>query len=855
MPVLNASAINEQTSPDGTISEKEHDQIFCQNASAAALFTAKCAGETPNLSGGPVNGRTITITMHSGPAAHEDYGHFEDGDHDEDNIYQHTGEFFYADSFLDYTKPVSNRENYIFAGWSTNPEATTVNVEYGVGKATELGTDLYAVWTNKAYILYSIPYGVWENTDGEEYQHILVEYNVGQTFQDLPNQSTNLRPAYHYYTFNGWYTGLNSKDTHYIPGETIVGEAVETIIYAGWDYIPDSDALEGELVLGEQTSTHVSANAKPVFKFTPSENGFYEVYTDGIEWDGSEEWKPVVAVRIKNSHGEELATEKQIDPTESFGDKHAYYEMQAGETYYIEFFDNEGQYVTFEAGVRKSEMITVTLNANRTDNKAWFDGDHTKTTKEILVPSGDEISYSRPTALEMDTTFLQFSFWMLEPDAIEHTPIVITEPITIYAGFIELAAVTLDFNGGYHPYDQNVHSQIATFSRSNKFSTPMDPKIDNPEKSFAGWSRNRYAEMPDEDIIEDQTASYELDGVTLYAVYTDKIVVTFNTIGDAFMMDDPNATTFESVYGNGHIFYGMAIMHDNPRVNPEGWMDEDGVMTHAVSASDSNYHLNGDTTFTSVLSYLIPTHGNGGHFVIDCGLGNCDDKILHAPYTGSDSTFSYGAVKELIGLPVPYEENKYFLGYATSPDATEPNVIDGVTYLEDLFAIYAVWGDEYPAYLDDSSEVTYEKKSEDGLRLIVKRTDDDNKSFSMFAGLTMDYAYDTDTDRDIYLSEDVYDDEEGSLILTIHADYLDTLAAGNHTLSVHFNDIADLDVAFTIVESEVAPIPDPADVPDTGANSAAHDSSIIASSPIIIFSILATVCLLGYLLTKRQDVK
>ena len=94
MPILNVSATNEQTSPDGTISEKEHDQIFCQNASAAALFTAKCAGETPNLSGGTVNGRTITITMHSGPAAHEDYGHFEDGDHDEDNIYQHTGEFF-----------------------------------------------------------------------------------------------------------------------------------------------------------------------------------------------------------------------------------------------------------------------------------------------------------------------------------------------------------------------------------------------------------------------------------------------------------------------------------------------------------------------------------------------------------------------------------------------------------------------------------------------------------------------------------------------------------------------------------------------------------------------------------------
>ena len=144
MPVLNASAINEQTSPDGTISEKEHDQIFCQNASAAALFTAKCAGETPNLSGGTVNGRTITITMHSGPAAHEDYGHFEDGDHDEDNIYQHTGEFFYADSFLDYTKPVSNRENYIFAGWYTDSGCSDM---WDMEKETiQSDMTLYAGW-------------------------------------------------------------------------------------------------------------------------------------------------------------------------------------------------------------------------------------------------------------------------------------------------------------------------------------------------------------------------------------------------------------------------------------------------------------------------------------------------------------------------------------------------------------------------------------------------------------------------------------------------------------------------------------------------------------------------------------
>ena len=137
--------------------------------------------------------------------------------------------------------------------------------------------------------------------------------------------------------------------------------------------------------------------------------------------------------------------------------------------------------------------------------------------------------------------------------------------------------------------------------------------------------------------------------------------------------------------------------------------------------------------------------------------------------------------------------------------------------------------------------------------LDANRTDDDSKSFSMFAGLTLDHAYNTDTDRDIYLSDDVYDTERGSLILTIHSDYLDTLDAGDHILSVHFDDIIDFDVAFAITGSGATPVLGTADAPNTGANFTTPDSYATTGSLIIIFSATIVACLLAYFSKKRVN--
>ena len=73
-------------------------------------------------------------------------------------------------------------------------------------------------------------------------------------------------------------------------------------------------------------------------------------------------------------------------------------------------------------------------------------------------------------------------------------------------------------------------------------------------------------------------------------------------------------------------------------------------------------------------------------------------------------------------------------------------------------------------------------------------------------------------------------------------------------LYINKNDIDNLDVTFTIAEPDDVPVPDTADVPDTGANFIAHDSSANASSLIIISSVLASICLLGCIILKRQNI-
>jgi uncharacterized repeat protein (TIGR02543 family) len=682
LPALKVSAATEETSGELWLTPNDRTNIYCDEG-AAVIFTAICSGQT-TPSGLTASGeRYIDITMHAG-----EYGHFE-GDVDELVV-----TYYRSDNFADTTEPIADNSNYVFAGWSTHPEATTVDIEVNMTKAYQVGTDLYAVWSNKAYVMYNVNNGAWHSPDGDVYQTVLMEYNAGDYFQPL---SPAPQPYEQFYDFVGWSEGASYDSSVPYTSDTVI-DKFWTEVYADWDY--NASRMENELIV-DQVYDVQSGVSVPAYKFTPTESGWYEIYTDGIEDDGTDRQG---MIRLRDIHDRSLKMEQLIDPAATDGeyDVHLYYEMEAGETYYVRFGEMSGMFLAFDAGVRKAETVTVTFDSNHGAG-AWFevDGDQSATV-DVEIPVGDDIATLRfgdgnPT-LVIDDDTISFNAWAEEPDPDEtHNHLIVTGPMTVYADYMELVAIYLDYNGGYNPFKVEETSYVAKFRRWDKFVTPIDPKNDNPRLKFAGWSTDPDATEPEAAYRDSQSESAasiaeNLNGDPLYAVYTEPVTVIFNTIGGAYMMDDPSATSYESSYGNGHVFYGMAVMHDDPQVVAQGWVDQNGVFVPVVSEEYGAYILEEDTTFTSVLGYKAMAYGNGGCFPYG-GIGCYNVELVALKYEGPDTRFSYEDAFSKLGTPVYPDSSKKFIGFATNPDATEPDIIDGETYVDSIYDIYAIWGD------------------------------------------------------------------------------------------------------------------------------------------------------------------
>lgn len=82
----------------------------------------------------------------------------------------------------------------------------------------------------------------------------------------------------------------------------------------------------------------------------------------------------------------------------------------------------------------------------------------------------------------------------------------------------------------------------------------------------------------------------------------------------------------------------------------------------------------------------------------------------------------------------------------------------------------------------------------DGLEFVFKCVEDDTLTYAHFTGAEMDHkAFST------------YGAKEGSLIITLQASYLETLSAGEHILTVNFDNGNSVDVKFTVKAAESLP--------------------------------------------------
>lgn len=181
------------------------------------------------------------------------------------------------DEYRPLSKNLFTKDNYVFIGWSKNPNATVAEYadEELVGEMTEIDNDvieLYAVWK---YISYEVRFDA-NGGDGEM-------PNQSFLLHEVKNLSKNLYTK-EGYSFVGWNTSLNGIGKKYTDEEEVKNLATTngTIVtlYAMWhadllidfkDYLYDID-----YITNIPSNTKLSDYLNNIIK---NDNVFVEVYS------------------------------------------------------------------------------------------------------------------------------------------------------------------------------------------------------------------------------------------------------------------------------------------------------------------------------------------------------------------------------------------------------------------------------------------------------------------------------------------------------------------------------------------------------------------------------------------------
>ena len=702
--------------------------------------------------------RLITITLHAG-----EYGYFGEETVKEIESVQYKGDAFYDDRVPETKDPVM-----FFAGWATEPDAEMPNVFNDMTNNSMIGTDLYAVWTDECIVNYTLTEGYFL-IDGQQHTAVSMTYRPGDRFQVI-------EPT-HYdendFRFKYWFKNSFGK-TEILTEESVV-TGTETDVHAKWEFAED----RVERIEPDREYALEVRGAGRFFAFEPEEDGVYEFYTYGDPGIDTPAF-----VTILNGDVEKL---KDAPSYDSGGNTAVSLYMKAGTVYYFQVREMGGGYAEFKAMLHKPKVVHVTFHVNRDEEQdAWFDDDPMLIEKEMEIALGDNVKHFNLTGLTLkDPQMLEFCGWSLNPEAESTEGDVIAEgDMDVYGVYREMDFLTLDGNGGVFALEDNSPTSIYRFVPGTPFETPLDPRISDNTRKFAGWSADPDAEVPDPDIIEGVTPSDSLPNV-LYAVYTEKVSETFDANG-GYMLDNPSVTTYFATKGIGHIFYGMVVHHEDERMKAIGFTDQNGTFIPYTAGIDPYYHIEGDTVYTTVWGYQLFADANGGFFP----EVELERLKVTMEYEG---TFDMTDVLMEVGEPVNDDPNKIFAGWATAPDAEEPDIITGETPVKELDTVYAVWKDD-TYYYDEGADASWERGMNDaGLTFVIRREAKEELAYSSFTAVFVD-GY--------QITSEAFNAREGSLILTLFPGFLDDLDPGTHDLSVRFGSLsADTQFYVTLPEA------------------------------------------------------
>ena len=391
------------------------------------------------------------------------------------------------------------------------------------------------------------------------------------------------------------------------------------------------------------------------------------------------------------------------------------------------------------------------------------------------------------------------------------------------------------------------------------FAQWSDGKTDNPYTMAVPGNVSLTAQTQ----IETYTIDYKLNGGALEAGKTNPATYTLETA--AFRLEEPtrtgytfagwtgsNGTTPQTDVGIAQGSTGNLYFEANWTANGYKILYT-GVEGADVSTFPTKHVFGKDTAIPNPTKTDYSFAGwkvNGSAAARDLtlsGTAYTADITLEATWTANEFTITYSGVegadvstfptKHVFGkdtaIPNPTKTGYGFAGWKVNGSAAARDLtLSGTAYTADI-TLEATW--------TKLTEPTPSVIMEGGTAFIVGKATEDaimhiGKGVANFGVANLDYV-DMDGKR---LDPQFYTAKDGSIILTVHQAYLNTLSVGEHILTAHLKGpgYEGQTVSGKIV---VAPVPDMSNLPQTGD-----------ASPVLLWGATLGLCAAVLAVMKRK---
>ena len=391
------------------------------------------------------------------------------------------------------------------------------------------------------------------------------------------------------------------------------------------------------------------------------------------------------------------------------------------------------------------------------------------------------------------------------------------------------------------------------------FAQWSDGKTDNPYTMAVPGNVSLTAQTQ----IETYTIDYELNGGALEAGKTNPATYTLETA--AFRLEEPtrtgytfagwtgsNGTTPQTDVGIAQGSIGNLYFEANWTANGYKILYT-GVEGADVSTFPTKHVFGKDTAIPNPTKTGYGFAGwkvNGSAAARDLtlsGTAYTADIALEATWTANEFTITYSGVegadvstfpkKHVFGkdtaIPNPTKTGYGFAGWKVNGSAAARDLtLSGTAYTADI-TLEATW--------TKLTEPTPSVIMEGGTAFIVGKATEDaimhiGKGVANFGVANLDYV-DVDGKR---LDPQFYTAKDGSILITVHQAYLNTLSVGEHILTAHLKGpgYEGQTVSGKIV---VAPVPDMSNLPQTGD-----------ASPVLLWGATLGLCAAVLAVMKRK---